>query len=63
MARTPSAEALGYFHSVRFADDRRNDFGSKATDTAVVGKSVLLRRAAQRGISPTVREGSKTYSI
>ena len=29
----------------------------------VVGKSVLLRRAAQRGISPTVTEGSKTYSI
>jgi predicted nucleic acid-binding protein len=29
----------------------------------VVGKSVLLRQAAQRGISPTVREGSQTCSI
>ena len=28
----PSAEALGYFHSVRFAD-AENDFGSKALET------------------------------
>jgi hypothetical protein len=29
IARLPSAEALGYFHSVRFADGK-NDFCSKA---------------------------------
>ena len=29
IARSPSAEALGYFHSVRFADVE-NDFCSKA---------------------------------